>query len=166
MFYGARCENTFGEISACTLDYQCVEGSCTTNGNGEHFCHCNNGYTGRSCDKTKSLCTDNECQHGSMCVEDNEKNIYYCMCRDDNFFGRYCEYTRSTVRVPPQGCPTMPMDLFQIYACTKLLLTTNECSGIGTCIPPSRGGQAYCCCGNTATSINNGLGCEWKGFDP
>ncbi len=69
---------------------------------GRHTCVCENGYTGRFCEKVKDNCAEmgNLCRNGGTCVNGNGEDNgdeFYCLC-PEGYEGMFCERGELTWR--------------------------------------------------------------------
>lgn len=93
----------------------------------KHICKCFEGYKGRNCDQTISICTTlNPCKNNATCIDSSFANItsevdlYHCRC-SEQFRGKNC--TQEVHPCNPNPC---------FYSnCTKLDYKRYVCTCVG-----------------------------------
>ena len=67
-----------------------------------YTCHCGPAWLGRNCDelKNETLCDDNPCSNGGICVLSSNFNNYTCRCQPP-YTGRNCSDTLDPCRSQP-----------------------------------------------------------------
>ncbi|KAJ8300893.1 hypothetical protein KUTeg_022412 [Tegillarca granosa] len=78
--------------STCNVKYGCDDNPCNGHtcldiANG-FVCHCNNGYSGTTCNYPPDYCVNNNCNNGATCVGQN--GTYSCICKA-GYKGSFCE---------------------------------------------------------------------------
>ena len=82
---------------------------------GESYCLCTGGWTGRTCEVQIDKCGQDQCLNGATCrsneEDDNDSTNFYCDCSDITdkdgsivpHAGKSCERIYSTMCDPPEG---------------------------------------------------------------
>jgi len=111
---GEHCEFEKHKVPTCTMDCQngghCKLGTPPKNdldyfnvsGNAIEvlqYCECKHPWHGQFCEVASEQCGDNQCFHGSKCVEAqvNGNTLHHCDCRfanteEKSYAGQYCQY--------------------------------------------------------------------------